>query len=300
MTANISVVIPLFNKESSIKKTITSVLDQSYPYFELIVVNDGSTDNSLQEASNFTDPRIRIISQTNKGECAARNRGIYDAKYDLIAFLDADDEWLPGFLEKIVHLRERFPDCKVYATAFRKVTEEPSKFKIKHSPYPPGWEGILEDYYTMLLTYTPFCASSIAVDKAALMQNGCFKEGIKLRGDLDLWVRLSIKVKFAYSSEVLSLYRLDAENRVCEMYQEGDLILGEHLVTLDHYLRIGKMPKHLRLGAKRYLTQSLFDCVSRNLAIGNQPYALRLLVKWHFSRNYLRRWLQLLYFCTKN
>lgn len=89
----ISVVIPLYNKDKQIAKTLYSVLKQTYPNFEVIVVNDGSTDNSLSEVSKISDSRIRLICQENKGVSAARNRGIQEAKSDYIAFLDADDEW---------------------------------------------------------------------------------------------------------------------------------------------------------------------------------------------------------------
>jgi len=88
-----SVVIPLYNKERSVKNTIESVLNQTFQDFEVIVVNDGSTDNSLEVVKSFNDERIRIINQKNSGVSSARNRGIKEAKYEWIAFLDADDLW---------------------------------------------------------------------------------------------------------------------------------------------------------------------------------------------------------------
>ena len=100
MEPKISVVIPLFNKQTSIRRTIASVLDQTYPHFELVVVNDGSTDNSLSVVNEFTDSRIRVITQPNAGESGARNRGIIEAKCPVVAFLDADDEWLRAFLKR--------------------------------------------------------------------------------------------------------------------------------------------------------------------------------------------------------
>lgn len=100
----ISVVIPLYNKEKTIVHTLSTVISQTYKCFEVIVVNDGSSDNSVQLINdNFSDSRIRIISQTNAGVSVARNRGIEEAKGDWIAFLDADDEWLPTYLESVVN-----------------------------------------------------------------------------------------------------------------------------------------------------------------------------------------------------
>ena len=109
----ISVVIPLYNKERYIARAIQSALGQTYGDFELIVVDDGSTDGSVDIVSQFADTRLRLINQANAGVGAARNRGIKDAKYELITFLDADDEWMPDFLETVLELREEFPEASL-------------------------------------------------------------------------------------------------------------------------------------------------------------------------------------------
>src|SRR5690554_5521626 len=95
-----SVVIPLYNKELSISNTIQSVLDQTFQNFEIVIVNDGSTDNSVKEVEKFDDKRIRLIHQENQGVSAARNRGIKEARYEWIAFLDGDDLWEKEHLEE--------------------------------------------------------------------------------------------------------------------------------------------------------------------------------------------------------
>ena len=94
----ISVVIPLYNKEKKIEYTLKSVFTQTFQNFEIVIVDDGSTDNSVEEVEKFTDSRIRLIHQTNAGVSAARNRGIEAASGELIAFLDADDVWMPEYL----------------------------------------------------------------------------------------------------------------------------------------------------------------------------------------------------------
>ena len=111
----ISVVIPLYNKEKQIANTLHSVLRQTFQNFEIVVVDDGSTDNSVQEVEKVNDIRIRIVHQKNAGVSAARNKGIEEARYDLIAFLDADDKWDQEYLQTQYGLYEKYSDCSVYA-----------------------------------------------------------------------------------------------------------------------------------------------------------------------------------------
>ena len=99
-----SVVIPLYNKERHIQRAIRSVLNQTHQAFELIIIDDGSTDNSFEMAASIQDPRIHIFRKQNRGLPATRNRGVRESANEWIAFLDADDEWLPGFLETVNEL----------------------------------------------------------------------------------------------------------------------------------------------------------------------------------------------------
>src|SRR5262245_2597869 len=103
-----SVIIPLYNKENYIRNTLKCVLEQSFTDFEIIIVNDGSTDNGLKVVKEFTDSRIVIEEQTNKGVSAARNLGIEKAAGTMIALLDADDYWFPNHLEVLHALHTDF------------------------------------------------------------------------------------------------------------------------------------------------------------------------------------------------
>ena len=104
----ISVIIPLYNKASCVARALNSVLSQTYTDFELIVVDDGSTDGSAEIVRQYVDPRIRLVVQENSGPGAARNRGLREAQAEFVAFLDADDEWLPIFLEENTRTFERY------------------------------------------------------------------------------------------------------------------------------------------------------------------------------------------------
>lgn len=113
-----SVIIPLYNKAHTIARTLSTVLDQSYKEFEIIIVNDGSTDNGVQIIKDYTtDKRIQIIEQNNQGVSVARNIGVQHAKYELIAFIDGDDEWLSEYLSKMKEAIELFPASEMFCSA---------------------------------------------------------------------------------------------------------------------------------------------------------------------------------------
>ena len=119
----VSVVIPLYNKALSVERAAQSVLKQTVSDLELVVVDDGSTDGGAEVVEAIRDPRMCLLRQTNAGASAARNRGIAEARAGLVAFLDADDEWLPEHLAAILRMRRQCPDCGAYATA-RRIVEK--------------------------------------------------------------------------------------------------------------------------------------------------------------------------------
>ena len=116
-TIYFSVIIPLYNKEKSVISTVESVLNQTYPHFELIIVNDGSTDSSLEVVQQFDDPRISIIDKENGGVSSARNVGIRAAKYEYVIPQDADDLWLPFALAEFVELIRNYQQAQVFCTS---------------------------------------------------------------------------------------------------------------------------------------------------------------------------------------
>lgn len=114
----ISIVIPLYNKQATIQRAIGSVIAQGIPEIEIIVVDDGSTDGSAEEVKAITDKRIRLIQQANAGPGRARNAGASHARADLLSFLDGDDEWQPGFLRAGLAALERHPEAVAYACSY--------------------------------------------------------------------------------------------------------------------------------------------------------------------------------------
>lgn len=206
----ISVVIPLYNKKQYIKNTIKSVLNQSFQDFEVIIVDDGSTDGSAQEAEKIVDDRIRLIRQDNAGVSAARNRGIQEAKYDLIAFLDADDEWKQEYLETQYNLSIKYPECSVFACnyEFKDSTGKIKPTIIKKLPFKEE-DGILTNYFEVAsCSHPPLWTSAVVVRKQAIMDIGGFPVGVKSGEDLLTWAKLAIKYKIAYTKTSLATYNL--------------------------------------------------------------------------------------------
>ena len=214
MNANssITVVMPLYNNAKEVQRALGSVLHQTVSDFEVVVVNDGSTDGGDAIVRMINDRRIRIINQNNKGVSAARNRGVAEAKGDLIAFLDADDEWKPDFLETIMRLYGNFTTCSLFATHyFYREIDGTLRTPILRK-LPPGiWEGVLENYFeTAAHSDPPLWSSAIAVKKAALLSAGGFPEGISIGEDLLTWARLAMKFEIAYSKKQCAVFWLRA------------------------------------------------------------------------------------------
>lgn len=206
-----SVVIPLYNKEKSIRSTLQSVLAQTFKDFEVVVVNDGSKDNSRVEVLTLNDSKIRLIDKENGGVSSARNLGIHESKFEWVALLDGDDLYHPHFLETIYSLLKKFPEAEVYFTGFGQVNDK-TNFKSIHAI--PG-EGYLDDYFKAVnrVGKTVISSSSVVIKKSLLLEVGGFNTNLKRGEDLDLWERLAKRCKMAYTEKVLAFYRLDAENR---------------------------------------------------------------------------------------
>lgn len=212
---NISIIIPLYNKEHHIKRAIDSVLAQTYQDFELIIVDDGSTDNSKDVVRTYEDPRIRLIIQDNSGVSIARNRGVAASKYELIAFLDADDEWHNDFLKTVSELRKRFPEAAVWGTAY--ATTNGVTMKCMHpSSVSTQTHGYLINIFQTFNNegiQQPCNASSIMVCKKSFLKIGGFMPSLVLLEDTDLLFRLALRYPIAYCPLVKSIYHNETEHR---------------------------------------------------------------------------------------
>lgn len=211
MKPEISVVIPLYNKAPYIERAIQSVLAQTYKNFELIVVDDGSTDGGGDIVLSIQDPRIRLIRQENAGVSAARNRGINEARAELIAFLDADDEWKPEFLATIVELKTKYPQAGAYATCYEmKKSDGTSRLpKLTNDIVLEGNEGIIKRFFINCIPDCPIHSSAVAIWKKTFDNVGLFSIGEKVGEDIDLWCRIALHYPIAYSKHPSAIWYFD-------------------------------------------------------------------------------------------
>lgn len=209
----ISVIIPLYNKETTIATALRSVMAQSYQDFEIVVVDDGSTDSGAEIVESFDDTRIHLICQANAGVSAARNHGIAESKGEYVAFLDADDEWMPEFLAEIVALQKEFPECRAQATNYvfnSSGVKSPTilrklPFKSKH--------GVLTNYFEVAsYSHPPVCSISVCIERKLLLEIGGFPIGIKSGEDLLTWARIAVHTQWAYSTKACSIFNIEGYN----------------------------------------------------------------------------------------
>lgn len=214
MDPKVSVVIPAFNAEEFITETIDSVLAQTYRDYEIIVVDDGSVDNTAELVRQFGNP-VRYIKTENRGPSHARNVGIREAQGQYVAFLDADDLWTPDKLAIQVEFLSKRPDIDFVFADMLKFSKDqitmPSYFKLlKNSPVNiqiPNYEDCLDDPTRLLLKCNVVPTGTVMVRKDCLERTDLFDEKISNVEDLDLWIRLSLVCRFGCIPRVLKKKR---------------------------------------------------------------------------------------------
>lgn len=285
----ISVVIPLYNKEKYIARAIRSVLKQTFQDFEIIIVDDGSTDKSVEEVKKFDTGKIRIISQENAGVSAARNRGIEEARYDLIAFLDADDEWKKDYLRSQHFLVEMFPTCHVFAVSYLvEYKEEQSKPQISSLPF--AREGILDYFCIAYKSDPPVWTSAVVVKKDALLDIGGFPVGITSGEDLITWAQLAAQYSVVYSKEIQSIYHVDENIWDAGRPPDENDFVGNELKKLWRNNKSNKcLKKYIsfwyKIRASMYMKQGkYFKALRESIkALFYNPYSLKSYQSLFFS-----------------
>lgn len=212
-SATLSVIIPLYNKEREIGDTVRSVLAQTLQPAEIVVVDDGSTDGSADIVRGIASPLIKLVTQANAGECAARNRAIAESTGDYIALLDADDTWEPGFLEEIAAMIAEFPGCGIYSTAFNIVSHD--------GCFPactPSERGVVGNFFRDSAHRYISIPSASAIPRAVFESVGGFPEGMKIGGDQYMWIKIARRYPVCFSPRLLVNYSKVASNRSSAIY----------------------------------------------------------------------------------
>lgn len=211
-----SVVVPLYNKQNDIKATLLSALEQSFKDFELIVINDGSTDDSENQVLSLTDERLVYIKTKNSGVSQARNLGIEKAKGIYIAFLDADDYWYPNHLEALHKLCKSFPEAGAVTTNYEFLHPGGYIENTLFNDIDTGYTGIVNDFFKSSLKYRLIWTTAVAVKKEVFKTIGDFDTQITLGAgeDTDMWTRIALKYPVAYNDTITATYRLEGGNRV--------------------------------------------------------------------------------------
>ncbi|MBR9914085.1 MAG: glycosyltransferase family 2 protein [Algicola sp.] len=205
-----SVVISIYNKEKFIVQTLESVLAQTFTDFEIIIVNDGSTDNSLKLIQNFQDARLTIIDQQNSGASVARNNGMAAAKGVFIALLDGDDIWDPDFLKYIHEATVVHPDKCVFTTALAHLYDGkiiPVTYSFKSDA-----DTLVLDYFKSSQQHTILSGSTAVFKKEILKTTGVFDRQIASGQDTDFWIRIGLHYPIVFINKVLVFYVYNRES----------------------------------------------------------------------------------------
>lgn len=207
-----TIIIPLNNKSAHIEKCLHSIFNQTFTEYEVIVVNDGSTDDSLEKVQKISIPhscQLQIINQQNRGVSSARNNGVKQAEYELIAFLDADDWWEPTYLAEMKNLIDAFPEAGIFGCGYRMVKNGVGR--IADVAVEPAFSVGLINYFEVYARNLcmPLWTCSVVIRKSVFEAENGFKPFLKLGEDFDLWVRVALKYPVAFLNKPLANYNQD-------------------------------------------------------------------------------------------
>ncbi len=203
-----SIIVPIYNKAPYVKKALESIVIQTFKDWELIIVDDGSTDNSMnvvrERISELGSERVRVIQQQNAGVAAARNNGVKESRGEYICFLDADDWWEPTFLEEMDRLITEYPDAGIYASNY--IYYKPGKTHVALS-LPRGYMNYPKAYYEG--SAMPVWTGATCMPRKVFDEMGGFPVDIKLGEDFLLWAKTAIHYPVAFCEKPLAYYNND-------------------------------------------------------------------------------------------
>jgi glycosyltransferase involved in cell wall biosynthesis len=204
-----SVVIPLYNKAQHIRQTIDSVLQQTFTDFELLVVDDGSTDQSVNVVASIQDNRLHLLQQPNKGVSDARNLGIKKAEAAYIALLDADDFWHPNYLQTQFESISQFPSDQVFSVAME-MQYKKRLFSLDNSVDKLAVQQV--DYFEASQSHTVLSSSSAVIHKSVFEKVGYFDTTLQSGQDTEMWTRIGLAFKIVFNPRLCARYQYEDQN----------------------------------------------------------------------------------------
>lgn len=287
----VSIIIPAWNSENYIKESIDSALSQTYKNIEIIVIDDGSTDNTKKVINDYIKSRkIYYIFQPNKGLAGARNTGILSAKGEYIALLDSDDLFLPKKIQKQVEALEKNPDFSVcYCDLLHFTEREPRQFFHHRYSYPSGnlFGELLKKQFINPLT--------VIIKKTVFDTYGIFDENLKRSEDWELWLRFAhAGIKFLHLKEILAYYRIRNAGNLSSIESEPQMkeknleiflnlkkkMSSEELIKYNFYTTLNNLRKKLSL--------SYLMIGEKKKALEKYPSFILKLIITIFPDNFLR------------
>ena len=273
-----SVIIPLYNKAENIRDTLNSALEQTFQDFEIIIIDDGSTDNSMEIVNTHTDSRLKVFSKENEGVSLARNYGVSKANGKFMAFLDADDFWKTDHLEVLNSLILSYP----------KITWFASRYEIKHHeglviPMQTNlldedevFEGVVEDYFRYSLVSSLAWTSAVCMKKEFFNDLGGFNKRITFGAgeDTDLWIRAALRSPLVFSYKITAQHNLMGANRITKTAtQKRDFLNLDTYETeaannayLKKYLDLNRFSIGLqyKMAGMTAIAKSYFEKIDKN------------------------------------
>lgn len=282
-TPRYTVITPLYNKEESITRTIQSVLKQTEQDFELLIIDDGSTDASAERVADIADPRIRLIHQENSGVSAARNCGIRNAAGQYLCFLDADDLWESDFLAEVGMLYARFPEAAVVCPSYQVCYDNDRVIHPVWRSVDPDQPSLVNDFFEMATA--PFwvmnCSCFSVKREALAAMDHWFPEGESVYEDFDFFLRLGTQYRIAHSNRVCASYRRITAQNARTQHRHRVIYSKSYMNTLRQLLLEPQYSPQQKKWIKQIHDRRMVPYIFSLLLCRKRTDARQVLKGWH-------------------
>ena len=285
MTPFFSVIIPLYNKEAYIYATITSALNQSFANFEIIIINDGSTDGSLNKVQSIQDKRISIFTIKNQGVSYARNYGIKKASSNFIALIDADDIWYKNHLEELHKSILKFPNADLFCNRYEVLLSEGIKKNGIYNIPKSGSIIVVKDFFKASLISSIARISASAFNKKTFFDIKMFNSLYRSGQDTDLWIRFGLNKKIVFNPKITSCYNNIVEQSLSKRNYNVDRYniiksytnVENNHKSLKHYLDINRYAIAIR--CKMNNENELYKTLKKEIDYSNLNNKQKILLR---------------------